>query len=77
MEVSKASVPYDNKTVVICKTERELKAKPQWNLNRKDGAFLITNGSISTVEIKEKESSVTIQHVNELWQGKFVTTTTL
>ncbi|XP_032403619.1 adhesion G protein-coupled receptor F5 isoform X2 [Xiphophorus hellerii] len=72
LEVSKASVPYDNKTVVTCKTERELKAQPQWNLNREDGSFLITNGSISTVEIKEKESSVTIQHVNELWQGEYV-----
>ncbi|XP_014828133.1 PREDICTED: adhesion G protein-coupled receptor F5-like [Poecilia mexicana] len=72
LDISKTSVPYDNKTVVICKTERQLEAKPNWNLQRKDGEFLITNGSISTVEDKEKTSTVTIEHVSELWQGEYI-----
>ncbi|PWA29750.1 hypothetical protein CCH79_00007937, partial [Gambusia affinis] len=72
LEITKKSVPYDNSTAVTCKTERELKVQPQWNLKREDGEFLITNGSISTVEIKQKESKVTILSVNELWQGEYI-----
>ncbi|XP_054894131.1 adhesion G-protein coupled receptor F3 [Poeciliopsis prolifica] len=72
LEISKESVLYDNSTVVICRTEKKLNAQPEWTLKREDGEFLITNGSISTVEIKPKESTVTVQKVNELWQGEYI-----
>ncbi|XP_008397265.1 uncharacterized protein adgrf3a [Poecilia reticulata] len=72
LDISTESVLYDDSTVVICKTERDLQADPKWNLKREDGEFLITNGRISTVKNENKKSTVTIDHVNELWQGEYI-----
>ncbi|MED6247826.1 hypothetical protein ATANTOWER_018286, partial [Ataeniobius toweri] len=72
LKVPSYSVPYNSSVSMECTTEEDLNAKPKWTLKRKDGDFLITNGSISTVSISPKNTTVSLKQVNELWEGEYV-----
>ncbi|KAM4723426.1 adhesion G-protein coupled receptor F2 [Anableps anableps] len=73
LKVPRESVLYNNNnTFLQCTTQEDLRATPLWNLKRKDGEFLITNGTISSVSIQATDSTVTIQQVDELWQGEYI-----
>ncbi|MED6281719.1 hypothetical protein CHARACLAT_024600 [Characodon lateralis] len=72
LKVPRDSVLYNSSVSMECTTEEDLNAEPKWTLKRKDGDFLITNGSISTVSIRPKHTTISLKQVNELWEGEYV-----
>ncbi|XP_013881761.1 uncharacterized protein LOC106530641 [Austrofundulus limnaeus] len=65
-------VHYHTDATVNCKTKEDLGAQPLWNINNGNGVFLITNGTVSTVSTQQKQSTVTLQQVDELWEGVYI-----
>ncbi|XP_037833557.1 adhesion G protein-coupled receptor F4 isoform X2 [Kryptolebias marmoratus] len=72
LTVPSEAVHYNKNTSITCTTKEDLGAQPEWKLNKSGEHFTITNGTVSTVTIQQRESRVLLNSVNELWEGEYL-----
>ncbi|XP_029937622.1 CD97 antigen isoform X2 [Myripristis murdjan] len=69
MSVPRGPVPYNSRVSISCTPQVELNLVPQWDLTRKNGVFVITNGSESRLTSEGASINITLSSVTEYWAG--------
>ncbi|XP_015825024.3 adhesion G-protein coupled receptor F3 [Nothobranchius furzeri] len=71
LELPDQPVQYHQSVNISCISQEDLGYNPQWNLKSNGQTYLITNGTVSKVAVQLQQSTISLNKVDELWEGEY------
>lgn len=66
-------VCYQSQQIVTCTSQDNLGINPTWQLQKQGVAYDITNGTQATVISVQRQTTVNLANITELWEGMLFT----